>query len=88
MLQRLTILEQCELHRSGTVLVKLALLVVDGSKVISQDWHRAAIPQEVDPQLQMAAVNAHLEHMGAPQLSQSEVDFIAECHAFLGKPRL
>lgn len=85
MIERKTVLEQPELHRSGVLGVKLAFLLIENGVEIDCKWHRTAIPVDVDPIAQMAAVNAHLAIMEPPMppVSQMDIDCIVQCHALL-----
>lgn len=83
MITRKTVLEQPEPHRSGVLGVKIAILMVEDGVEIDCKWHRTSIPVDVDPQAQMAAVNAHLVSMGLPALPQSDIDFVVQCHDLL-----
>ncbi len=85
MIERKTVLEQPELNCSGFVGVKIAFLLVEGDVELDRKWHRTAIPMDVDPAQQMAAVNAHLAIMEPPmpQVSQADIDFVVSCHALL-----
>lgn len=85
MIERTTILEQCEVHRSGVLMVKLALLILEGDKVLANSWHRTSIPLEVDPVAQMVAVNYHLKEMGATELGEEDIDCIVEFHELMVK---
>lgn len=83
MIERKTVLEQPELHRSGVLGIKIAKLLVENGVEISCEWHRTSIPVDVDPQAQMNAVNEYLVSMGLPAIPQSEIDFVIQCHDML-----
>lgn len=83
MIERKTVLEQSELHRSGVLGVKIAILMIEGGMEIDCKWHRTSVPADVDPQAQMEVVNAHLVSMGLPELPQADIDFAAKCHDLL-----
>lgn len=83
MIERKTVLEQPELHRSGVLGIKIAKLLVENGVEISCEWHRTPIPGDVDPQAQMNAVNEHLVSMVLPAIPQSEIDFVIQCHEML-----
>lgn len=85
MIERKTVLEQPEPNRSGVLGVKIALLLVEDDVEIDCKWHRTTIPVDVDPIAQMVAVNAHLAIIEPPMppVSQSDIDFIVQCHALL-----
>ena len=83
MIERLTVLEQPELHRSGFLCIKLAFLLVEDGVELACEWHRTAIALDGDAQSQMDFVNAHLASMEPPMppVSQADIDFIKDCHA-------
>lgn len=86
MIERKTSLSQVEQSVSTGVLgVRIAFLLVDDGKEIDRKWHRTAIPVDVDPAEQMAAVNAHLSVMEPPMppVPQADIDFVVQCHALL-----
>ena len=85
MIYRKTVLDQPELHRSGLLQIRLALLLVEDDVELSCNWHRTAIELDGDAQQQMDFVNAHLAVMEPPMppLPQDEIDFIKECHELL-----
>lgn len=65
MLFRRTVIDQIEVRpQEGVVQLRLAKQIVDGDKVIAQEWHRTSFPPDADVDAQMAAVNAHLAQMG------------------------
>ena len=81
-IDRKVVLEQPELHRSGLLQIKLAVLLIESSQEIDCKWHRTAIPLDGDVQLWMDAVNVHLTSadMGLPPVSQEDIDRIKGCH--------
>lgn len=85
MIERKTLVEQPELHRSGLMMIKIALLLVEDSTEISCNWHRTAVGLDGDAQQQMDFVNAHLAMMEPPMppVSQEDIDFIKACHELL-----
>lgn len=85
MIERKTVLEQPEAHRSGVLGVKIAFLLIENDVEIDCKWHRTSIPADIDPIAQMTAVNAHLAIMDPPMppVSQGDIDFIAQCHALM-----
>lgn len=85
MIERKTVLEQPELHRSGLLGIKLAFLLIEDEVEIDCKWHRTAIPLDIDPQAVMDAVNAGLGLMDPPMppVSQQDIDFIKDCHALM-----
>lgn len=89
MIERITALEQAELHRSGMLGVKIAVLLVEDGVEIDCRWHRTAIDPEGDVQAQMEAVNAHLASMepAVPAVSQADIDHLKDCHDLI-KARL
>lgn len=83
MITQKVILDQPELHRSGVLQIRLAVLLMMDGVEIDCKWHRTSIPIDVDPQVQMDAVNAHLTSIGLPALPQSDIDFVIQCHDLL-----
>lgn len=83
MIQRKTVIEQPELHRSGVLQVKIALLLVEGESELACDWHRAAVGLDEDVQEKMDSVNQDLtsREPPIPPVSQLDIDFIKACHA-------
>jgi hypothetical protein len=82
MIERKTVLDQPELHRSGLLQIRLALLLVEDGAELSCAWHRTAVELDGDVQTQMDFVNAHLAALDPPMppLAQEEIDFIKACH--------
>lgn len=89
MIERKTVLEQPELHRSGVLGVKIAFILMEDGVEIDCKWHRTSIPIDADPVEQMEYVNEHLSAMepAMPQVSQEDIDLIVQCHELL-KQRL
>jgi hypothetical protein len=83
MIERKVVLDQAEPNRSGVLGVRMAILLIEDGQEISCDWHRTAIPMDVDPQLQMNAVNAHLALMEMPQIPQIDIDLVKNAHALM-----
>lgn len=83
MIERQTKLDQPEIHRSGSLGVKIAILLVDDGQEIDCKWHRTSIPADVDPQAQMDAVNQHLLSMGYPAVSQGDIDCVVAAHTLM-----
>lgn len=85
MIYRKTVLDQPELHRSGLLQIRLALILVEGDTELSCSWHRTAVELDGDVQAQMDFVNAHLAVMEPPMppVSQEDIDFIKACHDLL-----
>lgn len=83
MIERKTVLDQPELHRSGLLQIRIALTMVEDGIELSSSWHRTAIELDGDVQATMDLVNAHLAAMVPPMppLPQSDIDFISDCHA-------
>lgn len=47
-------------------------ILADNGAVMSSDYHRTVIDADVDPVVQMAAVNAHLQTMGYPAVKSED----------------
>lgn len=85
-IERKTLLDQPEPNvQSGVLGIKISFLLIEGDVELDRKWHRTAIPVDVDPWQQMSLVNAHLAIMEPPMppVSQSDIDFIVQCHALL-----
>ncbi len=90
MIERIAVLEQAELHRSGMLGVKIAILLVENGAEIDCRWHRTAIDLNGDVQAQMDAVNEHLASMdpAVPAVSQADIDHLKNCHDLIkARPR-
>lgn len=85
MIERKSVLDQPELNRSGVLGVRIAFLLIEDGVEIDCKWHRTAIHFDADPLSQMEAVNANLAVMDPPMppVSQSDIDFIVQCHNLL-----
>lgn len=85
MIERITVLDQPELSRSGSLQIRLAFLLVEDGVELSCSYHRTALGLDTDAQQQMDFVNAHLAVMDPPMppLSQVDIDFIKACHELL-----
>lgn len=82
MLERKSVVEVIELPSTGGVQVKIALMIVDGDKVLNSAWHRTAVTHGGNAVTQMSYVQAHLSEMGEALLSQADVDRVVAAHAF------
>jgi len=82
MLERKSMVEQIELPSSGGVQVKIALMIVEGDKVLSSSWHRTLVTHGGNAVTQMSYVQAHLSEMGEALLSQEDVARVVAAHAF------
>ena len=60
MIEKKTFINQITMDRTGVVLVQFVKCVVEDGEVISQEYHRTSIEPGVDPDEQLAAVDAHL----------------------------
>jgi hypothetical protein len=67
MIEKRTVMDQIEITANGTVLFRLAKLIVEDGTVLAREWHRSVIEPSGDVDAQMAAVNAHLVEMGAAE---------------------
>lgn len=83
MIERKTLLEQPEIHRSGNLGIKIAKLLVEDGNELDCQWHRTSVPIDADPVTQMAAVSEHLVSMGYPALIQVDIDLVVQCHALM-----
>lgn len=64
-----TSINQIEITEGGTVQFRIALDIMDGETIAARKWHRSAVENGGDVDAQMAAVNAHLESMGWPPVT-------------------
>lgn len=87
MIERKTVLDQVELGCSGILGVKIAFLLVEGDSELDRKWHRTQIPADADPDSHMQAINNYLASMdpAMPQMSMSDIEFVAACHSLLGQ---
>lgn len=76
-LQKVSIIDQIEILSTGDVQVRIRLMVVDGTEVVASKWHRTVVPTDVDPVMQMAAVNEHLVAMGEAPLAAEDIGRLA-----------
>lgn len=83
MIERKTVLEQSELHRSGVLQLKFAAILVDDGIEIDCKWLRTSIELDGDAQLHMESVNAAISVMDPPWplISQEDITFIKASHA-------
>lgn len=66
MLAKQVVLSQMEILPSGLIQVRLDKQVVDGDQVFAREYHRTVFEPGQDPDLQAAAVDAHLAQLGFP----------------------
>lgn len=78
-IERKTIIDQIEITGGGEVRTRFGLLLVEGDKVLSVNYHRTIFdvgsPNCVA--LTMYSVNTHLVSMGEQPLPQEQIDRIA-----------
>lgn len=71
-----TILDQREIRRDGTVLLRFAKVVMNGDTVLSSSWHRASLAPGADVVSVLDQVSANLVDMGFPVISVEDVTAI------------
>lgn len=82
MLARKSVVEQIEFPSGGGVAVRIALLIIDGDKVLSSAWHRTMIAHGGNAVTQMSYVQAHLAEMGEELLSQDDINRVVGAHQY------
>lgn len=76
-----TILNQIAVTDDKTIQVRFGLLLSENGVIVSQKWHRTAFPMNHDVKAQIAAVNAHLEKIGMPMVSDEDSSTIEKACA-------
>lgn len=66
MIERKTVIDQIEVTRTGEVRIRFGLVLIEDGVEIDCKWHRTAVEPGINPDDQIAAVNAHLKLMGKP----------------------
>lgn len=59
-MEKRAVVDQIEIARNGTVMIRIAKEIVDGEHVLARTWHRTVIAPGQDVDAQMAEVNRHL----------------------------
>lgn len=84
-----TVLDQVEVTRDGTIQVRLTLEIVDDAgNVLASAYHRTMLPPGHDINLQMDAVNAHLQRMGKAPVGLPDVAKLHDVGAIVWKPEV
>lgn len=83
MIERKTMLDQVELTRSGSVNLRLALLLVEGDVELHTQFHRVSIDISGDVVAQMAVVVEHLASMGYPPLPEPALQLLRSGHQLI-----
>lgn len=76
MIEKMTLVDQIELQRTGDIGVRLVLLIVEDGVILSQKYHRTMIAAGASASGQMGLVNAHLAAMGEQPVQASDLDRI------------
>ena len=69
MIEKKTVIDQIEITRSGSIQIRLGLLLVEDGEELSCQWHRTVIEPDGDIDVQIAAVNVGLAAMRAAPVS-------------------
>lgn len=64
MIEKMTLVDQIELQRTGDVGVRLVLLIVEDGTILSQKYHRVVVPAGGSVPEMMDAININLTAMG------------------------
>lgn len=64
MIEKITLVDQIELQRTGDVGIRLVLLLVEDGVILASKYHRTVVPAGGSVAVQMDAVNANLISMG------------------------
>lgn len=72
MLVERTIIDQIEICHDGVVRIRFAIQILKDGEIISNNWHRTAIPPEVPSDLQLGAVQEDFRLNGKPLFDQKE----------------
>lgn len=75
MLIQKTLVNQIEIT-ADSVQVRMEICVFNGDTKISSKWHRTSFPLGGSAEVQMEAVNQHLEAMGESRVHAKDVDKI------------
>ena len=86
MIEARTVFSQVEVTEAGVVQVRLLKQLVDGDKILAQEYHRTALDPGQDLDAQMAAVNAHLARMGYPPADAEAVERVGRIVAVVHTP--
>jgi hypothetical protein len=73
MLTKQVVLSQIEVLPSGVVRVRLEKQVVEDGQILAMQYHRTLVEPGVDPDVQFAAVDAHLASLGFPPTDPAAV---------------
>lgn len=76
-----TVLDNITLCRDGSLNIRLGLLVIDGDKEVSCNWHRFAAGPDEDPLVQLQEVTGNIAESGYPALSVEDVATIGRVAA-------
>lgn len=78
MITKRTIVNQIEIHATGSVQVRMRKEIVEGDDVLSYEYHRTVIEPGVDPYAQFQAVNTHLLALGMQTVQVDDWKAVAE----------
>lgn len=80
MLERYTTVDQIEITRSGIIQVRFGKQIreTETGEVVSQEWHRTVLEPGADLDVQLAAVNAHLQSLAWAECSDQELALLRQ----------
>ena len=67
-MEKITTIDQIEIAASGVIHVRFVKQILEGRRVLAQEYHRTDILPGMDVNDKMASVNLHLEAMGYAQV--------------------
>lgn len=89
MIEHKTVIDRLEIDRDGIVSVRLTLEIVDDvAGVVASAYHRTMLPPGHDINLQMNAVNAHLQQMGRKPVDTAGIAKLHDVAGSIWKPEV
>ena len=82
-IQKKTVVDQIEI-RVGKIQIRFGLLIVEGKTELQRKWHRTAIETNTNINMQMDAVNGHLQQMGYGFIAQDDINRIKQVAGAVG----
>lgn len=83
MITKKTMLDRVELDRSGSVSVRLALILDEDGAELHSAYHRVSVDFTGDVMEQMMPVMAHLSEQGYPPITQAAFDLLSQGQALI-----
>lgn len=71
-MEKKTVVDQIEIKRDGTILIRMTFEVWDGEEQIAKAYHRFVLPVGFDAAAQIAYVNQHVESMGKAPITERD----------------